>query len=115
MTEKRFYYNTFYFSDDSDGSKEFEIRDSENDEWVIYINENDSNWEDMLIELLNEQDELNQKLINSIKKQYCELTRHMLKCHEYEDWESFVNWKFIRKYIINICDECGINIGEFYD
>ena len=75
MTEKRFYYNTFYHADDMSRVLEYEIIDRQSypnypnhDEkedipnWYIYIGENDSGWQDMLIELLNTLHEENEQL-----------------------------------------------------
>ena len=114
MTEERFYYNTFYFSEDSDGSKEFEIRDKENDEWYIYIGENDSNWEDMLVELLNKQD----KRIKELEKElYCsetdsqnrkESTKYWRdKCEDYEEIIDIPQDKII-------CKEQSVEDIAFY-
>lgn len=70
MTEKRFYYNIFYYPN-SDKVMEYEIIDRETetenieDCWYIYISENDSNWQDMLIDKLNELHEENQALKQS--------------------------------------------------
>lgn len=79
MTEKRFYYNTFYYPN-TDRVMEYEIIDRESfpnypnhDEveevpnWYIYINENDSNWQDMCIDKLNELHEENEQLKEEIK------------------------------------------------
>ena len=75
MTEKRFYYNTFYHADDMSRVLEYEIIDRQSypnypnhDEkedmpnWYIYIDENDSGWQDMLVELLNALHEENEQL-----------------------------------------------------
>lgn len=93
MIEKRFYYNTFYYPN-TDRVMEYEIIDRESfpnypnyDEteeipnWYFYINENDSNWQDMCIDKLNELHEENQSLKQQLKtkhivnKQYEELQR----------------------------------------
>lgn len=81
MTEKRFYYNTFYYPSDMDRVMEYEIIDSESypnypnhDEkedipnWFIYIGENDSGWQDMIVDLLNEQDQQIKELEKKITK-----------------------------------------------
>ena len=75
MTEKRFYYNTFYHADDMSRVLEYEIIDRQSypnypnhDEkedipnWFIYIGENDSGWQDMLVDLLNELNDEKEKL-----------------------------------------------------
>lgn len=80
MTEKRFYYNTFYYPN-TDEVMEYEIIDREsfpnypnhNEStdlcgWYIYIPENDSNWQDMCIDKLNELHEENQQCENEIAR-----------------------------------------------
>lgn len=72
---KRFYYNTFYHKDDMSRVLEYEIIDrqsypnypnhNENEDipdWYIYIGENDSGWQDMLINLLNQLNDENEWL-----------------------------------------------------
>lgn len=81
MTEKRFYYNTFYHADDMSRVLEYEIIDRQSypdypnhDEkedipnWVIYIGENDSGWQDMLVDLLNALHEENGELKQRINE-----------------------------------------------
>ena len=75
MTEKRFYYNTFYHRDDMSRVLEYEIIDRQSypnyphydekediPQWYIYIGENDSVWQDMLVDLLNAIHEENEQL-----------------------------------------------------
>ena len=75
MTEKRFYYNTFYHRDDMSRVLEYEIIDRQSypnyphydekediPQWYIYIGENDSGWQDMLVDLLNAIHEENEQL-----------------------------------------------------
>ena len=80
MTEKRFYYNTFYYPN-TDRVMEYEIIDRESfpnypnhDEaedipsWYIYIDGgNDSNWQDMCIDKLNKLHEEKEIAIDGIK------------------------------------------------
>ena len=84
MTEKRFYYNTFYYPNNMDRVMEYEIIDRESypnypnhnekddvPNWYIYISENDSGWQDMVVDLLNELAEENKQLkqrLNNIEK-----------------------------------------------
>lgn len=84
MTEnRRFYYNTFYHADDMSRILEYEIIDRQSypnyphhDEkedipnWCIYIGENDSGWQDMLVELLNALHEENERLKQELQKIY---------------------------------------------
>lgn len=82
VEKKRFYYNTFYHADDMSRVLEYEIIDRQSypnyphyDEkedipnWYIYIGENDSGWQDMLVDLLNELAEENGDLKNNIGEQ----------------------------------------------
>ena len=76
MTEtKRFYYNTFYHKDDMSRVLEYEIIDRQSypnypnhdekediPDWYIYIGENDSGWQDMLITSLNQLNDENEQL-----------------------------------------------------
>lgn len=80
------------------------IRDRENDEWAIYINENDSNWEDMLVELLNGQ----QATISRLEEENEQLKEKlqsvtMLKDDYEELIESFE--KKYGKYIEDVIDD----------
>ena len=74
-TNKRFYYNVFYHADDMSRVLEYEIIDRQSypnypnhdekediPDWYIYITENDSDWQDMLVDLLNALHEENLKL-----------------------------------------------------
>ena len=109
MTEKRFYYNTFYHADDMSRVLEYEIIDRQSypnyphhDEkedipnWYIYISENDSGWQDMLIELLNALHKENQRLkeyekyVGDVKRE--ELDR-VFKMSIYEIAEAFQYYK----------------------
>lgn len=75
MTKKRFYYNTFYQTADMSRVSQYEIIDRQSypnyphhdekediPQWYIYISENDSGWQDMLVDLLNELNDENEQL-----------------------------------------------------
>lgn len=97
MSKKRFYYNTFYHADDMSRVLEYEIIDRQSypnypnhnerediPNWYIYIDENDSGWQDMLVELLNTLHEENERL----KQSYIQLEhRHSLLHDECLDVE----------------------------
>ena len=81
MTEKRFYYNTFYHADDMSRVLEYEIIDRQSypnyphhdekediPQWYIYIDENDSGWQNMLVDLLNTLHEENQQLKSDLAR-----------------------------------------------
>lgn len=71
---KRFYYNTYYHKDDPSRVLEYEIIDRQSypnypdydeediPDWYIYITENDSGWQDMLINKLNQLNDENEQL-----------------------------------------------------
>ena len=97
MTEnKRFYYNTFYHADDMSRVLEYEIIDRQSypnypnhDEkedipnWYIYIGENDSNWQDMLINLLNQLNDENQHL-KGVSKELKEGLKELKEIGDYQ-------------------------------
>lgn len=75
IKNKRFYYNIFYHKDDPSRVLEYEIIDRQSypdypdhdekediPDWEIYISENDSGWQDMLINLLNQLNDENERL-----------------------------------------------------
>lgn len=86
MIKKRFYYNTFYCADDMSRVLEYEIIDRQSypnypyhdekediPQWCIYIGGNDSGWQDMLVDLLNELHEENQALKKQNKRLHDDL------------------------------------------
>lgn len=103
MTEKRFYYNTFYHADDMSRVLEYEIIDRQSypdypnhdekediPQWYIYIGENDSGWQDMLVDLLNALHEENERLRN-------QLSHIQYRFFEYKNKRKIITEKEVKK------------------
>lgn len=99
---KRFYYNTFYHANDMSRVLNYEIIDRQSypnypnhdekediPDWYIYITENDSGWQDMLINLLNQLNDENEQLRQYIKNNYigsvCDNCEYCKEIHT-NDW-----------------------------
>ena len=77
IDEKRFYYNTWFEGDkvinyeiiDRESYPNYPNHNEKNDvpKWYVYINENDSDWQDMIVDLLNQLNNENEQLKERIK------------------------------------------------
>lgn len=117
MTEnKRFYYNTFYRTADMSRVLNYEIIDRQSypnypnhDEkedipkWYIYIGENDSDWQDMLINLLNQLNDENEQL-KSVNGRIIDLLNKKLQ-------ETDDNDEYARKVKIDLIMELKKELG----
>lgn len=96
ITKKRFYYNTFYHADDMNRVLEYEIIDRQSyldypdhnekediPQWYIYIGENDSGWQDMLVDLLNALHEENELLQKTLDGTVELLNKKLIDCPAY--------------------------------